>query len=210
VNPTVTFGLPGGLRAEAAMLYWQAFGGKLGLVLGPEPKALVFLERVIRADHVFIAAEGGTLLGLVGFKTPRGSFAGGGMADLVAVYGWLGALWRAGLLELLNRDIDNDRFLLDGICVTQAARGRGIGAALLAAIDVEARHRGYPSVRLDVIGDNWRARALYERQGFVAVRTQRLGLLRLVFGFATSITMVKALDPSRSPSGAGPGASSRA
>jgi hypothetical protein len=42
-----------------------------------------------------------------------------------------------------------------------------------------------------VIGDNWRARALYERQGYVAERTARLGLLRYVFGFATSITMVK-------------------
>ena len=44
-------GLPDHLRAEAAALYWQAFGGKLGRVLGPEEAALRFLTRVIRADQ---------------------------------------------------------------------------------------------------------------------------------------------------------------
>lgn len=184
-------GLPDALRAEAVRLYWQAFGGKLGTVMGPERKALAFLDRSIRADHAFVAIEDGRLLGMVGFKTPQGSFAGGSMPDLVAVYGWFGATWRAGLLELLNRDVDNERFLLDGICVEAAARSRGIGAQLLAAIEAEAVQRGYAAVRLDVIGENWRARALYERQGFVVERTERLGLLRHVFGFASSLTMVK-------------------
>lgn len=186
-------GLPQAMRADAVQLYWQAFGGKLGTVMGPESRALEFLGRVIRADHAFVAVEDGRLLGMVGFKTPKGSFAGGAMADLVAVYGWFGATWRAGVLELLNREVDNERFLLDGICVVQAARSRGIGAQLLGMIEAEAVRRGYASVRLDVIGENWRARALYERQGFVVVRTDRLGLLRYVFGFGSSLTMVKAL-----------------
>lgn len=184
-------GLPEPLRGDAVRLYWQAFGGKLGTVMGPEARALDFLGRVMRADHVFVALDGGRLLGLVGFKTPQGSFAGGAMADLVAVYGWFGAAWRAALLEMLNREVDNERFLLDGICVAAEARSRGIGALLLGAIEDEARARGYGAVRLDVIGENWRARALYERQGFEVVRTERLGLLRHVFGFGSSLTMVK-------------------
>jgi hypothetical protein len=49
-------------------------------------------------------------------------------------------------------------------------------------------------VRLDVIQDNFRARALYERQGFHAVRTDQLGLLRFLFGFASSTVMVRPLD----------------
>jgi ribosomal protein S18 acetylase RimI-like enzyme len=195
----IRFGLPDALRAEAVRLYWQAFGGKLGSVLGPEPRALAFLGRVMRADHVFVAVEDGQLLGLVGFKTPAGSFAGGAMADMRAVYGWFGSVWRALVLELLNRDVDNERFLLDGICVAPAARSKGIGARLLAAIETEALARGYPAVRLDVIGDNWRARALYERQGFRVVRTEKLGPLRHVFGFATSLTMVKTLGPASEP-----------
>ncbi|MGL6212185.1 MAG: GNAT family N-acetyltransferase [Paracoccaceae bacterium] len=187
----VQLGLPPDQRAVAARLYWQAFGGKLGLVLGPERRALQFLERVMRADHVIVALDDAQLIGLAGFKSPRGSFAGGDMAALVAVYGWGGALWRAGLLSLLERDVDNERFLLDGICVAAEARSQGVGAALLNAIADEARQRGYEAVRLDVVEDNFRAKALYQRLGFEVVGTQRLGLLRYVFGFAAVTTMVR-------------------
>ena len=187
-------GLPAHLRADAARLYWQAFGGKLGRVLGPERRAYALLARVMRGDHAIVAlSDTGHLVGLVGFKSPGGAFAGGGFADLAAVYGAVGAAWRATLLWLLERDLDNDRFLMDGICVVDTARGQGVGTALLTAICDEGRSRGYPSVRLDVIDTNPRARALYEREGFVAVRTSPIGPLRWVFGFSATTTMVRAL-----------------
>ena len=187
-------GLPDHLRGDAARLYWQAFGGKLGRVLGPESRAYALLARVMRADHAIVAlSDDGALIGLVGFKSPGGAFAGGGFGDLRSVYGTFGAIWRAGLLWLLERDLDNDRFLMDGICVADTARGQGVGTALLDAICAEGRSRGYPSVRLDVIDVNPRARALYERQGFVATHTSQIGLLRWVFGFSAATTMVRAL-----------------
>lgn len=189
---TISQGLPDHLIPAAAALYWQAFGGKLGRVMGPEARALRFLERVIRADQALAALdERGRLLGLAGFKTPQGSFAGGAPADLRAIYGLVGTAWRMPLLSLLSREVDNDRFLLDGICVAPAARSKGVGSALLAAIEDEARARGYDHVRLDVVDSNWRARALYERLGYRAVKTDSIGLLRHVFGFDAAVTMVK-------------------
>lgn len=186
--------LPDELRFEAAALYWDAFGGKLGRVMGPRVKAVRFLEKVLRGDHAFVAlSEHGDLLGFVGFKTAKGSFAGGKLADLQSVYGFFGALWRAALLSLLQRDVENQRFLLDGICVAAAARSQGIGSLLLEAICAEAQLRNYPAVRLDVVDTNLRARALYERFGFIALRSEDLGLLRHVFNFDRSITMVKTL-----------------
>jgi ribosomal protein S18 acetylase RimI-like enzyme len=190
--------LPETLRRDGARLYWEAFGGKLGLVLGPETDALTFFERVIRADHCMIATDrAGGLVGLAGFKTPQGSFAGGSWADLRAVYGWWGGLWRGSMLWALNREVDNDRFLVDGICVSREARGKGIGTALLAALYVEAGRRGYTAVRLDVVEENWRARALYEREGFVVTATTQLGLLSYLFGFRASLTMVRPLARDR-------------
>ncbi|WP_415234663.1 GNAT family N-acetyltransferase [Pseudorhodobacter sp.] len=187
-------GLPDGLRAAAACLYWDAFGGKLGRVMGPRAKALAFLHKALRADHVIVAlSDKGELLGLVGFKTYTGSFAGGDLADLRAIYGWFGAAWRAGLLSLLERDVENERFLLDGICVAPAARGRGIGTKLLYAICEEARARNYSAVRLDVVSGNLRARALYERFGFAVIKTEKLGPLQHIFGFEASSAMVKEL-----------------
>jgi ribosomal protein S18 acetylase RimI-like enzyme len=194
VTATLQLGLPEALRPDAARLYWQAFGGKLGLVLGPEPRALRFLERVMRGDHVIVAlGADGALLGIAGFKTPRGSFASGRAGDLTAIYGAVGGLWRRVLLGWLSDEVDNRRFLLDGLCVAADARSNGLGSALLNAICTEARARGYGEVRLDVIDSNWRAVALYKRLGFVVTGRQSIGLLRHVFGFASATTMVRSL-----------------
>jgi ribosomal protein S18 acetylase RimI-like enzyme len=189
---TIQQGLPVRLTAEAAQLYWQAFGGKLGLVLGPEPHALAYLQRVIRPDHVLVAlSDAGHLLGLAGFKTPNASFVAGGVADLRESYGLIGGTWRARLLGWLSQEVDNENFLLDGLCVAPEYRGLGLGSALMAAICAEAEARGYASVRLDVVDNNWRAMALYRRLGFVETQRQSIGLLRHVFGFNTAITMVR-------------------
>ncbi len=186
----IVTGLPPALREPAARLYWQAFGDKLGRVLGPDARAHRFLMHILREDHAIAAIDGDRLLGVVGFKTPGAAFAEGTFAQMWACYG-PGALWRAGLLRLLGRDVDNARFLIDGLCVVADARGQGVGTALLDAMSAEARRRGYSAIRLDVIDTNPRARALYERLGFAAVGEQRLGLLRHVFGFASATTMVR-------------------
>lgn len=197
---SVSKGFGAGERAEVARLYWQAFGGKLGRVMGPDGRALTFVEQVLSPGHALCARDGGgALLGVAGFKTPGGALVGGGYPEMAAIYGRWGALWRGVLLGLLERDVDNDRFLLDGIFVAERARGMGVGTALLRAVIAEAGARGYDEVRLDVIDSNPRARALYEREGFAAVDESRLGLLRLVFGFARATTMVRSTERGAAP-----------
>lgn len=51
--------------------------------------------------------------------------------------------------------------------VRPAARGRGVGEALVRAVLDEARRRGHDRVVLDVTSSNRHARALYERTGFM-------------------------------------------
>ena len=192
---TVLTGLPTELRSEAVAIYWQAFGGKLGRVLGPDDRALTFLQETMSARNCLVAVSpDGQLLGIAGYKTAQGAFTGGSPALLRRIYGRWGALWRQGLLRLLESDTDNRRFLVDGICVRRDVRGQGVGTALLEGLCAEARLRGYSAIRLDVVDTNWRARALYERQGFITVGDTPIGWLRHVFGFATATTMVKPLD----------------
>lgn len=190
----ISSGFPERDRAQIAALYWEAFGQKLGRVMGPRDRALRFFEAVLDPAHAICAHGGnGDLLGVAGFKTHTGALVGGGMGDLARVYGWFGAMWRVALLALLERDTENDRFLMDGIFVAPAARGQGVGTALLDAIADKARTRGHSEARLDVIDTNPRARALYERQGFVAIKTQNLGVLRYAFRFESATTMVRDL-----------------
>jgi ribosomal protein S18 acetylase RimI-like enzyme len=52
------------------------------------------------------------------------------------------------------------------LAVVPAWRGRGVGMALLKAVEAHARATGCCKLTLEVQDDNARARALYERAGF--------------------------------------------
>ncbi len=57
--------------------------------------------------------------------------------------------------------------VLMDVYVVDALRSRGIGSRLLLAVDEQARQRNAPLIGLGVATDNPRARALYERHGYV-------------------------------------------
>ena len=188
----ITVGIPAGDCDEAATLYWDAFGEKLGFTMGPKYQALMFVRSVLRPDHGICAHdENGRLLGIAGFKTAQGALVGGGFNDLRRVYGWTSAAIRFVLLATLERDTENERFLMDGLFVAPEARGSGVGTALLDAIVDEARRRGYAQVRLDVVDTNPRAKALYRHVGFKEVKTVKIGLLKHIFRFNASTAMVR-------------------
>lgn len=176
-------------RAPIARVYWEAFAAKLGRVLGPDRQALAFLRRALEPSHALLARDGG-ILGAAGFKTADGAFVGGTARVMVRIYG-VSALWRGALASALSRRLEPGTLLIDGIAVDAAARGRGVGTRLLNALSEEARRRGLAHVRLDVSDTNPRAKALYERLGFAALRTHRLGPLSPLFGFASATTMTK-------------------
>jgi ribosomal protein S18 acetylase RimI-like enzyme len=64
------------------------------------------------------------------------------------------------------------------IAVRPAARGRGVGRRLLAAIEQDARDLGCCKVTLEVRADNRRAKGLYEDAGFRAGQPETLFLTR--------------------------------
>ncbi len=56
---------------------------------------------------------------------------------------------------------------INGLAVSPAAQGRGVGRHLVEAAVAEAARRGATKVTLRVLGPNTGARRLYERCGFV-------------------------------------------
>jgi ribosomal protein S18 acetylase RimI-like enzyme len=186
----ITSGFAETERAAVAALYWEAFARKLNFGLGPMTKGIAFLARVADPRFALCArSDTGALLGIAGYKTSEGALIGGGFSDLSSIFGLLGATWRAALLSVLERKLESGTLLMDGICVTREARGMGLGTALLRAIKDEASAQNCDDVRLDVIDSNPRAKALYEREGFVAGKTQSLGPLKHLFGFSTATEM---------------------
>lgn len=181
-------------RAALARLFWQAFGPKLGRVLGPDARAEAYVARALRPDHALVARDRrGAILGVAGFRTGTGSFLSRDRAALRAVYGPAGGALRSAALALAVADTDNVRFLTDGIAVAPAARGQGVGSALVAALIAEARRRGHAEIRLDVVAGNHRARALYERLGFAPAGGGASLVAAVLFGHRRWVTLVRAV-----------------
>jgi ribosomal protein S18 acetylase RimI-like enzyme len=73
----------------------------------------------------------------------------------------IGAVW----FELRERDGRKSAFIYD-FRIDAAHRGKGFGARTLARIDETLKSMGAHHVGLSVLGDNVRARSLYEKHGF--------------------------------------------
>jgi len=188
-NLSIEESLIEGEREGVAALYWEAFGRKLRPGFVDEPTGRMVMRAALRSDRLLVARQAGRVVGVCGFH-----HAGTGAADL----GWsrlreslsVPAALRARLvLSVLSRSDYPDTVVLDGICVDHAARGRGIGSALLSAAADRARKIGASTVQLSVIDANPRARALYERHGFTPVGHGSLGPLSPVYGFDGYTTM---------------------
>ena len=186
----VETGIPEEHRRAAAELYWEAFGRKLEHALGPRDRGVTLIERRLNLERAVVALQDRELLGLAGFHLDGRPLVGVSFGDVFREFGPFPAIWRSVLLALLDRKPGADELLMDGIVVREDQRGRGIGTALLRAVVSIAADNDKASVRLDVVDTNPRARALYEREGFVATKTERTPYLRKLMGFGASTEMV--------------------
>ncbi|MCX2967283.1 MULTISPECIES: GNAT family N-acetyltransferase [Streptomyces] len=192
---TVRRGVPAGAETRVAELYWEAFDRKLGPALNPPETGRRFLAAHLRHDRAVVALRAGEVVGVAGYQADGRGLVGGGATDVLNTYGWGRGLGRLALLVLLERRPATAQLVMDGIAVASGHRGHGIGGLLLEEVARVAAERHCTRVRLDVVDTNPRARALYERRGFVAVRTERTPLPRGLLGFSAVTTMERPVVP---------------
>ncbi|WP_327309069.1 GNAT family N-acetyltransferase [Streptomyces sp. NBC_01298] len=190
---TVRRGLPAGAERRAAELYWEAFGRKLGPALNPPDKAVPFIAAHLNADRAVCALLDGQLVGLAGYQLGGRALTGGSASAVLRAYGHLRGLPRLLLLALFERHPAPGQLVMDGIAVDPGMRGRGVGSLLIEEVAAVAAEQHCREIRLDVIDTNPRARALYERRGFTAVRTEHMPYLRGLLGFGAVTTMRRAV-----------------
>ncbi len=117
---------------------------------------------------------------------PRIGKKPGPMLDDYAARVAEGAVWVAeqdgqvaGLIVLLP---ESDHLLLDNVAVAPEAHGRGIGRALVAFAEAEARRCGTPEIRLYTHEKMTENVALYPRLGYEEThRAQQAGYDRVFF-----------------------------
>ncbi|MCP4647511.1 MAG: GNAT family N-acetyltransferase, partial [bacterium] len=136
------------------------------------------------------AISNNKLIGIAGFHTPEGSLTGGiTYKKLTSQLGLLKSIRAALILSLYTRKPSPSELVMDGIAVNYDARGKGIGGRLLDEVTAYATAKRFDKIRLDVIDSNARARKLYERKGFRAVKTDHFPHLRWLLGFGASTRM---------------------
>ncbi|MEV8535526.1 GNAT family N-acetyltransferase [Streptomyces sp. NPDC051211] len=187
-------GVPAGAERRAAELYWGAFGRKLGPALNPPDKGVSFLAAHLNADRAVCALLDGQLVGLAGYQLDGRALTGGSASAVLSAYGRLRGLHRILLLALFERRPAPGQLVMDGIAVDPGLRGRGVGSLLIEEVAAVAAEQACREIRLDVIDTNPRARALYERRGFTAVRTEPTPYLRRLLGFGAVTTMHRRVE----------------
>ncbi len=109
----------------------------------PAPAVSERLQRLGERRDVFVATDG----------------------DGERVVGWAALLIDEPFVEGFGA-------FLEGLIVDEAARSRGIGAALLEAVEARARERGCAEIRVQSNVLRERAHSFYERNGYVKVKAQ--------------------------------------
>ncbi|MBT8215666.1 MAG: GNAT family N-acetyltransferase [Acidimicrobiia bacterium] len=176
-------------RRAAAELYWDAFGVKLEHILAPRARGINIIERTLAPDRALVALQGDELVGLAGFSLDGRALVEITVRDIIREYGLLSSPRRLAWATLLDRNPRPHELLMDGIVVRADRRGHGIGSQLLDRVFELADEHGKRVVRLDVVDTNPAARRLYERMGFVEMKTEQVPFLRKAMGFAAATSM---------------------
>ncbi len=190
LNVVYRIGLEKGQLNRAAELYDEAFGKKFAVAITSRQDRLRLYESAFVGSFALTASLESKLVGLAGFHTPDGSLTGGITAGvLLTQLGVFRGLRAIAIFSLYERKPKPGQLLMDGIAVHRDYRGHGIGSRLLRKIVDYARQNGFATIRLDVIDTNPGARRLYERRGFIPVRSERFPFLRWLLGFGGSTVM---------------------
>lgn len=183
-------GIPEKYRLAAVDLYDEAFGEKLSLAVRNRENRKQLFTKGLALKYAIAAVSQKGLLGIAGFHTAEGSLTGAiSYRDLVSQLGFFKGSRAAVVFSLYEKKPKPEELVMDGIAVRSDARGMGVGSRLLNEIRKYAKQHEYNRVRLDVIDTNHKAKKLYERMGFEAVKTENFPYLKSFLGFGGVTTM---------------------
>ena len=188
--------LPDEFRTSAVQLFLSALRDKLVPILGNDGRAQGVLEKNLNTAECLTAIYDQQLVGILAIKSSQGSFLNPTLSILTQTYGIPGGILRMCGLAMLDYSTASEEFYVDGVVVVDKMRGEGIGSQLFEMLERIALEKGIQTISLEIIDTNHRARALYERLGFVESRSRPIWPFNLIFKFPfkTSIQMVKMLD----------------
>jgi GNAT superfamily N-acetyltransferase len=183
--------LPERHRRRAAELCYEAFRTKFEPLLGPPEHGVAILERDLEPGLVIAALVEDQLVGLVGLEYSGHYFFNPRWGTFAREFGWLRGLLRLVLFLPFARHQREGDLTVGALAVAAPVQGQGVGTQLMEAAFDWACERGFRSMSLEVVDTNPLARRLYERLGFVPLKTQKLPSPLRRLGFSAVTVMVK-------------------
>lgn len=189
----IKVGLENHQFSEAAQIYYQAFERKLQPSLKDSISGQQILSESFNPAQVIVALKDNILVGVVGFQSTESRFVNPKLSSFIKQFGLIRGWTQYLIMALISRYPTKSELVLDGIAVNQSMRGQGVGTQLLNTVVEYANNHKFTRVRLDVIDTNPDARRLYERVGFIEVKTHKVPYLQALLGFSAVTTMIKSL-----------------
>lgn len=163
-----------------------------------EEEALRFLQEGLDFRQAIYSVRDKEILGVIGLNMGGAQkFFRFQLAAFLRVFGPLGGLWRYAKYSaelMFHMPLSKHAVKIDPIVVSEKARGMGIGSRLLESVYQYAEKKRLKAVVLEVVNTNPKAKKLYERQGFMTVKTLKSGWFTKKAGFSELYYMRKILQ----------------
>jgi ribosomal protein S18 acetylase RimI-like enzyme len=192
----IHLGMPEEMRHQAAVICYEGFRRQMESLGVSQTKGIAILERSLDVELALVALQQDRLVGFVGLQYENRPFFQFQRSHFMQELGWLRGLLIFLLFNLSATVIQPTEMFINVIVVDAAMRGQGIGTSLINAVFEIARQNQFQAVVLDVVDTNPDAQRLYERMGFIPMRTRKYAYLRHLIGSSAVTTMSKRINTS--------------
>ncbi len=189
------FFLPKEMHSKAVEIFSQAFQNKYGTIFKTENEFKKFISILILQKKMIYAYKDGILYGLLIYSSKE-SKTHTTPKNMIQTFGFFRGMKRFVKLAPFHEKIHKGEMHLDFMCVSEEARGRGIGTLLMQeAIEIAQREK-YKELTLAVIDTNEQAKKLYETLGFKTLKKVETTPLNKLYhwDYKTVYSMVKKID----------------
>jgi ribosomal protein S18 acetylase RimI-like enzyme len=181
-------------RRAIAGIIKEGFWGKIGNYFRNVncDESIKIIEEAITFDKGFYFKENGIVLGAALLGTSKTSYINFNRQARKSMGFWNGFIMQLGYGLLKPKR--NDGLKLEMLAVCPEARGKGIGKIMLDYLVDLAQEEGFKRITLEVIDSNEKAKKLYEKKGYKAVKYINTAIFTRNIGFRGSFKMQKDLS----------------
>ncbi|NMP30701.1 GNAT family N-acetyltransferase [Thalassotalea sp. M1531] len=138
----------------------------------------------------FVACQGDRVIGLLGLRQPNNNwpYAWSALTNILRYYSLVDALKvlvRGLKFEQIVKPTVRNRLCIHNLAVSESCQGLGVGRQLIEYAVNQAQALGFSHVCLDVAETNPKAKALYQRLGFIT-QSHHVGNLNSTYGKGVS------------------------